>query len=281
MLRKYRSVMLLAALVMLPGGCNTPDTIADFCDSSNQAVASAVPIFGDLGPSCLRVKNLEKGIGSFEVATSDPQCDAVEKQSEAAVDAAQVLADYFAALHALAAFDTGKPASDANDLAVKVAGVAGLSADVQTAVGSMAKFLITAATSGYQMKSLNKDVAQANKNVAVVTDALVGILQTNYVNQELGNEENKLMVHYKEFAVAHPDGQVAVLLDERWHADREKVEARREAALSAILALQSIKAGMGSLAANASTLKAKEIPGLLDPYVTQLEDLIPQIQAAF
>jgi hypothetical protein len=35
------------------------------------------------------------------------------------------------------------------------------------------------------------------------------------------------------------------------------------------------------LAANAHQIKAKEVPGLLGPYVTQIQALIPQIQKAF
>lgn len=274
-------MILVAAILLVPSGCNTPDSVADFCGASEKALLTTEPIFADLGGSCLREVNLRQEIGSFTVVDSDPGCAAIQKQADASVATVQLLDDYFAALHALAKFGVAKTGSDANDLAAKAAGAFGAGADAQTAVGTIAKFLTTAATGAYQLKSLNRDIAQVNTNVAAVTDALVQILQENYLKQGLDDEQKKLTVHYREYAQAHPDGTVTLLLDDRWRADRKVLDERRAAAVDAVAALRSIKAGTASLAAHAGSLKAKEIPALLDPYTSQLQDLIPQIQKAF
>jgi hypothetical protein len=71
------------------------------------------------------------------------------------------------------------------------------------------------------------------------------------------------------------------MLDDRWHADEAALEAKRASAKCLISALKSLAKGFEELAENARQLKSKEVPGLLEPYVTQLQALVPQIQKAF
>jgi hypothetical protein len=274
-------VFLATTFLLSASGCNTPDAVSKFCASSNATLTSAIPIFRDLKGSCLREKNLEKGLGTFEVVQSDSGCDAIGTQAEGAVAATQILADYFNAINALATFGTAKTASNASDLISKTGSALGASPAANTALGSITSFLTTAATSAYQQKSLSKDLTQVSKNIGDVTDGLVQIVQTNYIDQGLKSEEQKLATRYKEFAQKQATGEITIELDDRWHADVQSIATKRMSAQNLITALNAIKMGSAELAANAHSIKAKEIQGLLDPYVTQLQTLVPQIQKGF
>ena len=281
-MRVRKSLLPIAAVILMAStGCDTPDTVSTFCASSNATLASAVPVFQDLQGSCLREINITKGIGTFEAVQVDMNCDAIGKQADGAVAATQVLQDYFTVSNSLATFDTAKSASDASSLISQTGAAVGSSSAAQTALGSIASFITSVATSGYQQKALDGDLIKVSKNIGDVTDALVQILQTNYIGQELKSEDQKLATRYKEFAVKHPDATILLNLDDRWHADSQSIAVKRASAQSLIAALNVIKKGSADLATNAHKVKAKELQGLLDPYVTQLQTLVPQIQKGF
>lgn len=281
MLSSKRTFLFVAVIILLSTSCNSPDSVSKFCVSSVSTLTSAIPVFQDLKTSCLREINIEKGIGTFETAQSDPQCDVIGKQSEGAIAAVRVLTDYFNAINALATFGTAKTASDASTLISKTGAAVGASSPAQTALGSIASFLTTAAISARQEQYLNKDLTQVSKNIGDVTDALVQIIQTNYIDQELKSEEQKLATSYKEFSQKQAPGEITIELDDRWHADEQSIAAKRVSAQSLITALNTIKNGSSDMAANAHSIRAKEIQALLDPYVTELQALAPQIQKGF
>jgi hypothetical protein len=282
MLRAQRTFVFLTVILLLSTtGCDTPDTVSKFCASSNTTLTSAIPILQDLKGSCLREKNIERGLGSFETVQTDPGCDAIGKQAEGAVAATQVLAIYFNAINSLATFGTAKTASDVSTLVSKTGSAVGAGSAAQTALGSISSFFTTAAISSHQQRSLDKDLTQVSKNIGDVTDALVQIVQANYIDQELKAEEQKLATRYKEFSKNYSGGEVTIELDDRWHADAQSITAKRASAQSLITALNAIKSGSSDMAANAHSIKAKELIGLLDPYVAQLQTLVPQIQKGF
>ncbi|MGI4829724.1 MAG: hypothetical protein ACRYFU_16240 [Janthinobacterium lividum] len=280
MLRLPRLV-LAATILLISSGCNTPDAVSKFCGSANTTLAAAIPVFKDLPASCLREVNLQKGIGAFEAVQTDPSCDLIAKQAEGAVAATKILSDYFSALNSLATFGTAKVGSDASSLLSKTEAAVGAGSAAQTALGSMAGFLATAATGAYQQRALNKDLTVVSKNIGDVVDALVTIVQNNYIDQALTAENQKLGTRYKEFALTSTSAEVLLNLDDRWHVDERSVDAKRASAETLISALQAIKNGTADLAANAHSVKAKELPGLLNPYITQIQMLIPQIQKGF
>ncbi len=275
------AVLLTTGLWLTLAGCNTPEAVSKFCTVSNTTLTAAVPVFLDLRASCLREKNIAKGIGAFAVVERDPNCDDIGKMAEGASAAADILGEYFDAINSVATFDKAKTSADASALVSKTGAAVGAGSLAQKAIGSMASFLTAAATSGYQQRSLNHDIVVVSSNIGVVTDALAAIVQRNYIDQELKAEEQKLTTEYKEFALLHREGEVTLELDSRWHTERQTIAAKRASALHLITALHAIKKGSANLAEKSHSLKAKELPGLLDPYITQLQTLIPQIQKAF
>jgi hypothetical protein len=96
----------------------------------------------------------------------------------------------------------------------------------------------------------------------------------------LASEEQKLSVRYRDFAQGKSD-EFKLQLEDRWRADEHDLAARRDSASRLVAALEALSDGFKELAANSRHLNSKELPGLLDPYVTEMQTLIPQIQKAF
>ena len=275
----FPALALLATLGL--SGCNTPESVTVFCAASSATLTDGAPVLRDLGGSCLRAINLEKDVASFDPVTSDPACAEVARQAEGAVAAAALLSRYFDALNTLAAANTLKTGTDSSALATEASAAFGASTTIQAALSSLAGFLTNTATRSYQQRSLARDLTTASQNVSAITDALTAIVRTNYIEQELGNEDQKLTVHYKGFAQQHPDGTILLHLDERWQADHTRLDERRASAEALITSLGTIKAGVANLAANPRTRNAKQLALLLKPYTEQLQTNIPQIQKAF
>ena len=282
-LRRFACLILPFTLCFV--GCTTPDAVSKFCGSAAATLTSAAPVFTDMEQSCLREVNSRQEFGTFMLPVqSDPGCNAIATQATGAAAATKILSDYFTALNSVASFGTAKAGTDAQNLLQKTSAAFGANSGAQNALGSIAQFLVSAATSGVQARDLEKDLTKANSDISTVVDALIAIVKTNYIGQGQGqgleSEEQKLATRYKEFAKgASPE--VKLMLDDRWHADEQMLTARRASAQSLVTALQALQKGFADLAKTAHNLKAKEVQGLLDPYVTQLQSLIPQIQKAF
>jgi hypothetical protein len=211
---------------------------------------------------------------------SDPGCTAIADKTAGAEAAAQILSEYFSAINALASFGTAKAGTEAQTLLSKTGAAVGASSDAQTALGSIAQFLVSTATAAYQEKQLSKDLPAASKNISAVIDALIVIIQDDYLKRGLASEESKLAIRYKAFGT-NASPEVKLMLDDRWHTDEQAIAAKRASAQNLISALKTLSKGTSDLAANSQHLKAKELPGILEPYVTQLQTLIPQIQKGF
>jgi hypothetical protein len=277
------SSVLLTTLCAV--GCDTPETVSKYCDSSVQTLTAVTTVLSDMAPSCLREVNQESWVlGSFKPpATSDASCEAIEKQQTAAVAAAKLLAEYFGALDSLSAYGYVAPSKDAKALADAAAGIADLSTTQTGAIDSLAQGLTKGIVSGYQFRKLATDIPKAQHDVDSLVDALLAIVQQNYVNQLLRAEEKKSANPYKEFLNKYspPPPEVVLALDQRWKADEQAISAKRASALCAVSSLKTMRDGIDSLAANATTLKRKEVAGLLAPYASDLQSLVPQIQKAY
>jgi len=280
LIRAQIPALVVTCLALALVSCTTPDAVSKFCGSAATTLTSAIPIFDDMQASCLREVNSREEFGTFKLPSqSDTNCTAIGTEADGAKAAAQLLSDYFSAINSLASFGTAKAGTDAQNLVTKTGTAVGASSAAQTALGSITQFLVSAATSGYQQRQLEKDLTKVSGNISAVVSALVTIVHDDYIGRQLASEEQKLADRYREFA-KDKSPEVKLLLDDKWQADEQTLQAKRASAQSLITALQALSKGFADLAANAHQLKAKGVPGLLGPYVTQLQALIPQIQKA-
>jgi len=269
----------LAALVVTPAlcsllSCNTPESIAKFCDSAVVTLKTGDILFDDMKASCIREAQTREDFGTFPVSDPDlPACNNIGTQVVGLKSASEIIGNYFTALNDLASFGTSKAGDGAKDLLTKASSQAKLSAAPQNALASIAGLLTRVATAGYQQKRLADDIVKVHG-----LGEAVGVA---YLHQ-LQEEERKTATRYQEFLLQHPGAaEVILALDSRWRSDRANFAAKQKAALSYQSALDTMAQGNEDLAAHAHGLKAKDLPGLLSPYAAQLESLAPAIQKAF
>jgi hypothetical protein len=125
------------------------------------ALDAAGPVFDDMKQSCLREVNSRSEFFTFRPPlSSDPECSLIGDRAEGAKAAAKLLAEYFWAVNALASFGTAEAGKNAQSLATQAGAAAGAGTATQNALGSIAQFLVSTATSGYQRKNLEKDLTK-------------------------------------------------------------------------------------------------------------------------
>jgi hypothetical protein len=147
-------LIVIATLALPLTNCTTPDAVAKFCTSAVTTLASTITVFGDMKLSCLREVNSRQTFGTFKPPSeSDAGCTAIGTQGDGAVAAAKILSDYFSAVNSLASFGSTKVATDAQNLITKTGDAVGASSPAQTALGSIAQVLVSAATSGTSKNS--------------------------------------------------------------------------------------------------------------------------------
>ena len=276
---KKLSCFAIVGVFLLACACNTPDTVAKFCSSAVVTLKSGDALFDDISASCVREAQTREPFATFEVTdTTPPACDEIGKQASGLKAAGQLLAEYFKALNDLASFGTTTAGSNASSLAKTAAAQAKLSSNAQTAIGSIAGLLTQIATGGYQQKALATNIVKHKADVDAVLGGLGEAVGVVYL-QMLKEEENKTITRYREYLLQHPDATLA--LDSRWQNDRTSFASKIRAAQAYQDALNTLIKGNDDLAAHANNLSAKNLPGLLSPYVSQLESMVPAIQKAF
>jgi hypothetical protein len=282
-LTRARAILVLIAVLALSLlSCTTPAEVSKFCGSAATTLTSAEPVFDDMKQSCLREVDSRNAFATFKPPVqSDPGCTMIGDQVAGAEAAAKILSDYFSAINALASFGTpptgtAPAATNSQNLLSQTPAAVGAGSTAQTALTSISQFLI----SGYQQKQLDKDLTKVSSNISAVVSALIAIVRDIYIGLQLASEEQKLSDRYQKFA-KDQSPEVKLLLDDRWNADEQALLAKRASARSLITALEALSKGFADLAANGHQLKSKKVPGLLEPYVTQLQTLNPQIQKAF
>jgi hypothetical protein len=273
----------ITAVLLISTCCDTPDTTSKFCSSAVTALSSTTSVLSDLGPSCLReVNNNTYELGSFDPPVpSDQHCAEIATQASASTAAAKLLSEYFSTLNSLATVGTSSAPKDAETLATNAAGIAGATSDQKTAFSSLAQYLTSGIIGAYQYRELAEDITKGKKDVDQIVAVLISVIQNQYIDKLLDDEEKKIANPYRTFLRQHDSPEARLSLDQRWQADERILQARRSSAQSAIAALQTLQKGFDQLADNANKVKAKDVPGLLAPYVSELQTLIPQIQKAF
>jgi hypothetical protein len=281
--RISKQAALVIALLFAPlPSCNAPDSVARFCSSAVVTLKTGDAVFDDMKASCIRDAQTFEPFGAFAATDPNPAaCDNIGKQADGLKAASKLVLNYFTALNDVVNFGTSKAGDDSKAQAAKASSLAKLSAARQTALESVAGFLVRTAATGYEQKRMWEEIIKVHDDVRAVLDGLgeaVGVAYT----QQLQDEEQKTAARYKEFLLQHQGAADVILtLDSRWQSDRASFAAKQKAAQSYKAALDTLAKGNDDLAAHARGFKAKELSGLLSPYAAQLESLAPVIQKAF
>ena len=278
------SIVFATALLLLAAACVTSDAVSKFASQSTEALEQGQPVLKDLEGSCIRQHLVEQTVpanindvfdpAAFQKAAANPACSAYAEVQPGELAILKTLTNYFNAISQLATTGTSTEKGDAE--AAKNSGQAG---NVLAAVSNLSVFLGKVAAGGYQAKHLTNDIRSTDKDVAVVIDALIEIVQQRYVGNQLVSEEHEITETYKDLLRSQgPSPATASLLRAQWEQQITDIGERRAAAEAFIKCLQTIKEGHHKLATEAATIKPTELRAVLDPYTDSLKSLIPSIQ---
>jgi hypothetical protein len=304
--RRIPETVFLTAVVALAAcliSCVSADVVAKFAGDASKSLSQGTSVFDDLPASVVRRAcdaNVEKR--DFDFKSADEACiinpeeqanlSSAKKDRDDIVAVQKVLIDYFDAIQQLAAFgkatdSSGKSKDDAsagstsaNNL--KTSGKL-TSNDEVKAVTSLGQIMVKAFSTGYRNRELSRDLKDADDAVAAITGALTHIVKEDYMFDPkravlpslLNLEAHAMREQYKD-----ADGS-PVLLRVSWTDRSSKLLARSSSASSYVEALEKIRSGHKKLESQKSQLKAQSLAADLQPYISSLESLIPQIQKVF
>src|SRR5579875_827139 len=281
-------IFWIVAVLLFSTDCNSPQAIATFAASSEQAIQQGPPLFADLYGACGRIHFYREpirpvfiGENAKQVNTREPQssaCASFQAEAGALGAASATLSAYFQAMQEFASSKTSAVMAPSAAASVQAATTANLTASQIQAVGKLAGLVAQAASEHYQRSHLIRYLKEADSSVSHITEAFAKIAR-DYQGM-LEEERRELRARYQD-ADGRADPAVVLLLDRAYTEDMKEIDDRRQGAEAYITALQQISQGHHELAAKASQLKAKEVGLALEPYVARLQQLVPQVQRAF
>jgi hypothetical protein len=278
----HRRAGALAALLLVLGGCTTPDAVRQFVTTARDATSRFSPFVQDIADSCVRRKLAERP--ATEIAdTKGLATGACKEDSDLTPDllgSMNVLAGYLNVLNSLASNGTVSYDKEIDGFADKVQATAKFPAPTTDAVKGLVKFLADAVASGYQRKRLADALKKADPHVTALTDTLGHIIGVEYV-RDLDNEADSLKNRYIDAMRSnqHNDA-VALLLQRQWMQDLATLQKRKTAATNYQRVLQKIRDGHKQLASRAGQSSTAELAKELGPYTTSIQALVTSFQAA-
>ncbi len=152
-----KSQYSVLAVCFLLTGCTSMEAVQKYAVYSQSTIESVKPVAQDFQASCMRANSAKP----FENLS---ECSSEQAASKAILMISNVLADYGAALGALASDELVNYDNDINGLTggIKELDVKGIDNTKIDAVGSLAKFVEKAATSAYQQKQVKKFLEESN-----------------------------------------------------------------------------------------------------------------------
>lgn len=287
------TALVTTFLLLLPG-CVTNDAVSKFAGQSSQALAQGQPIFEDLQASCIRQHLAEQAIPEdvnklfdttdVKIAAADPACLDYAAVQPGLLAALKVLTDYFNALSQLASTGTASSgknsASDTStakstNLTTKTTN---FTAEVLSALTNLSAFLGQVATTAYREKELARDIRARDNDISIVTNALKQIVVERYENHQLVSEENSIQRADLDLLGKTSDPAIRALYRNQWRDAIAIITAKKSTADAFVKSLENIRDGHHALATHAGSLRAKDLPALIQPYTDSLSKLVPSLQ---
>jgi hypothetical protein len=277
-----RSATMVTALVLCMTSCSTPDAAHQFLTSARDATSEFAPFVQDIAGSCVRRKLTDRPVTEIDDAagTATAACREDLDLAPELLGAMKVLAGYFSALDSLASGEVVSYDKEIDGFADKLQAAGKFSTPATGAVKGLAKFLTSAATSGYQRRKLGSALTAADTHVTALTNALGQIIGVEYV-RDLDNEEDSLKARYTDAMRSNQhDDAVALLLQRQWRRDLESLHKKKAAAADYQKALEKVRDGHKQLASAATKWSAAELAKELGSYTASIRSLVSSFRGA-
>jgi hypothetical protein len=310
--RRLVNALLLAAVVISTfclNSCVSADAVAKFASDAAKSLNQGTAVINDFPESVVRRdcdQNVEKRAFNFTLPEEACVVNSIEqanlaqakKDRDDVIAVQKVLIDYFNALQQLAAFgkasdSTGKSkddksAADSSANKLKTSGKL-TSSDEVKAVTTLGDIMVKAFSAGYRNRELSRDLKAADDAVGNVVDALTHIVKDDYMYNpnykfDLEHSQSAPLLNFEAHRMTEEymgADASPILLKISWTDRSQELLARNSSANSYVEALAKIKGGHHTLATEPTHLKAQSLVASLQPYISGLESLIPQIQKVF
>jgi hypothetical protein len=288
--RLYKSFIptaVAAAFLVPASGCVDLTAASKFASQSSQALTQGQAVLEDIEASCVRAHVAELPVPEDKrqlfdpdltsKATADPACVEYANLQPGELAVLKVLTDYFTALSELASTGTASAGKNASASAQTAKEKSHEPENVLKAVQSLADFLGKVASEGYRERELDKAVRDRKDDVAAVIGGLKEIVQ-RYEDTSLKLEEKAMTDAAFDLLGKNDDRAVKALYRTQWESAMALIAQKKAAANAFIQALDTIQQGYNSL--TSTSLKAKNLPGIIQPFTDSLGSLIPAIQKA-
>lgn len=284
---------------LLLGGCVQPVAVGKYATSANQTLLQFQSVANDIAASCMRLTTYQAASGHapdvgrdgwFSVAALDRHCASRDSAVKRVIGVSAVLAEYFAALQALA--DDGRTNTDSSAASFgnALAGAKAFSPAQSSAIASLAAFAGSAMSDGIRRRALTRAIETQNGNVQVVTDWLMNMVGVEF-QTALANERTAADDYYHTaFAEAKRPGSdivgsgdplgSVVVQDVRLGRLRE-LNQKLDALAAYIQALKTVKEGHQQLYASRDHLDAQALAAELGDYTKRLSKVAKQLAKAF
>jgi hypothetical protein len=277
-------IAAISAFTLLCTGCSTPLAIATFSASAEQALDHGPALFKDLYGTCARARLYQQPVqplfkGSQPASGQEIQaCLQFRAEGDALITDSDAFSKYFSALHELAEFNASAISGPATGAATQAAATANLTTSQIQAMGKLASLITQAATEHFQRVRLMHLLEQADPSVQDAVQAFQTVAR-DYEGL-LDEERRRMRARYQDASVG-VSTPLLLLLDRAFQEEAAGIETRRNAAEAYIKALREVAEGHQLLALNAKKVSPKELGMALEPYTSNLRQLVPQIQKAF
>ena len=289
--RRLVSAAAIGCCLVPATGCVESDAVSKFATQAHDALNLGQPVLEDLEGSCMRAHMIKAAVavppGTNQLfdanlrteAANDPVCSAYAQAQPGELAILKVLTDYFGALSQLAATGTSATGKDSSASADKAKSSS--PTEEQNAVAAaqgLAAFLGKVASNGYRERELEKAVQGQKGNVDAVIAALRDIVQNRYEDNQLVREKQEITDADGKL-LPNADDATKALFRVQWQRSMDEIEKKHAAADAFLKALDKMQQGYDALC-GASSLKAKDLPSLVQPYTDSIQSLIPSIEKA-
>src|ERR1700722_7894330 len=191
----------------------------------------------------------------------------------------QILTDYFTALSQLASTGTASTGKNASSSAQTAKQTSSQPENVLGAVSGLADFLGQVVANGYHERKLDQGITDRNDDVAAVISGLKDIVQNRYENDVLVKEQQIITVAASDRVDGTTEKSIKALYRIQWQGAMDLITQKKVAADAFLKALDTIQQGHNALIKTTS-LKAKSVSSIIQPYTDSISSLIPSIQKA-
>ncbi len=295
----WAASVVALALSVCAFSCGSGEAVATFASKSTTALHAGEAIYKDIPESYARgVCDRQDLTSNFKdpspasacVTGEGPEREDLElarAERDGLLEISKILKDYFDALQQLAAFGTsggskkesarGGAAKAKAEMAAKKANFDGGEAG---AAGQLAQLVATAFLSARLNRELERDLQDIDPAVQRVTQGLERVVGRDY-ERLLEQEAKALHNRYADAVRTQSTPAIRLLVYDSWRQQIGRVDERKAAAESYVRGLQQIREGHHKLVESSSKITAKSLGAALQPYVSQLSTLIPEIQKGF